>query len=81
MMIEWQLLQVHVYSSHHLQQFIHWAHQPVLKACYEGKGFLQTRPSQLYRVVGQVSAWGWRETRGANCEVSVKCRGVATLAR
>ena len=37
-MIEWQLVQVHVYSSHHLQQFIHWAQQPVLKACLEAKG-------------------------------------------
>ena len=37
-MIEWQLTQVHVYSSHHFQQFIHWAQQPVLKACLEGKG-------------------------------------------
>ena len=37
-MIEWPLLQVHVYSSYHFQQFIHWAQQPVLKACLEGKG-------------------------------------------
>ena len=38
-MIEWPLLQVHVYSSYHFQQFIHWAQQPVLKASLEGKGF------------------------------------------
>ena len=38
-MIEWPLVLLDVYSTHHFQQFMCGAQQPVLKACYEGKGF------------------------------------------